>query len=149
MKDNLINERFYKEKCFLDTNLLIYTCDESDFGKQNACINFLNEIHVKAEPVISTQTLGEFFNVAYKKLKFTKEDAIVEVERLANSFPVYEITTENVLHAMQLSKTTQFSYWDSLILAMAIDTGCTVLYSEDLNSGQEIEGLKIVNPFYA
>ena len=56
---------------------------------------------------------------------------------------------KNVLHAMQLSKTTQFSYWDSLILAIAIDTGCTVLYSEDLNSGQEIEGLKIVNPFYA
>lgn len=50
-------------------------------------------------------------------------------------FPVYEITTENVLHAMQISKKTQFSYWDSLILAMAVDTGCSVLYSEDLNIG--------------
>ena len=146
MKDNSYAEKSMPEKCFLDTNLLIYTCDESDLEKQNTCIKFLEEIHIKAEPVISTQTLGEFFNVAYKKLKFSKEDAIVEVERLANSFPVYEITTENVLHAMKISKNTQFSYWDSLILAMAIDTGCSVLYSEDLNNGQEIEGLKIVNP---
>ena len=62
-------------------------------------------------------------------------------------FPVYEITTGNVLHAMQISKKTQFSYWDSLILAMAVDTGCSVLYSEDLNIGQEIEGVRIINPF--
>lgn len=147
MKDNSIVEKSEKEKCFLDTNLLIYICDESDFEKQSKCISFLNEVHAKSEPVISTQPLGEFFNVAYKKLKFTKEDAIVEAERLANSFPVYEISTENVLHAMQISKKTQFSYWDSLILAMAVDTGCSVLYSEDLNNGQEIEGVRIINPF--
>lgn len=48
---------------------------------------------------------------------------------------------------MKISKETQYSYWDSLIIAMAIDTGCSVLYSEDLNNGQEIEGLKIINPF--
>lgn len=142
MNDNNINY-----KCFIDTNLIIYTCDESDLEKQNASINFLNEVHFKAKPVISTQTLGEFFNVAFRKLNFTKEDAILEVQRLANSFPVYEISTENVLHAMKISKETQYSYWDSLIIAMAIDTGCSVLYSEDLNNGQEIEGLKIINPF--
>ena len=70
-----------------------------------------------------------------------------EVQKLTETFPVYEIKTENVLHAMQISNATQFSYWDSLILAMAIDTGCSVLYSEDLSNGQEIEGIKIVNPF--
>ncbi len=146
MKDNSFAERSMTGKCFLDTNLLVYTCDESDLIKQNTCIQFLEDIHIKAEPVISTQTLGEFFNIAYKKLKFSKEDAMIEVERLANSYPVYEIRTENVLHAMKISKNTQFSYWDSLILAMAIDSGCSVLYSEDLNDGQEIEGVKIINP---
>ncbi len=48
---------------------------------------------------------------------------------------------------MRISKNTQFSYWDSLIVAMAIDTDCTVLYSEDLNPGQQIEGIRIINPF--
>lgn len=142
-----MNINYITNKCFLDTNLIIYTCDESDSEKQNACINFLSEIHTRAKTVISTQTLGEFFNVAYRKLKFSKEDAMIEVQRLAYSLPVYEISTENVLHAMKISKETQYSYWDSLIIAMAIDTGYSVLYSEDLNNGQEIEGLKIINPF--
>lgn len=52
MNDNIINY-----KCFIDTNLIIYACDESDLEKQNASINFLNEVHFKAKPVISTQTL--------------------------------------------------------------------------------------------
>lgn len=144
MKDDIVNN-----KCFLDTNLLIYVWDNSEPDKKNLIKSFLNSIKKNSCPVISTQTLGEFFNVAVKKLGLTKDQGYVICEEYSKMFPVYEITTENVLHAMQLSKTTQFSYWDSLILAMAIDTGCTVLYSEDLNSGQEIEGLKIVNPFYA
>lgn len=136
-----------KDKCFLDTNILIYPWDESDSYKKNASSVFLTHIIEKAEPIISTQTLGEFFNVAYRKLGFTKSDAIIEVQRIASTFPVYEITKENVFHAMQISKTTQFSYWDSLIIAMAIDTDCSVLYSEDLNPGQQIEGVRIINPF--
>ncbi len=143
MKDNS------KDRCFLDTNILLYPCDESDSGKQTACANFLKTIHENYVPIISTQTLGEFFNVAVKKLRFSKRDASIEVQRLANAFPVYEITTENVFHAMKISESTQFTYWDSLILAMAIDTGCSILYSEDLNNGQEIEGVKVVNPFVA
>ncbi len=136
------------DRCFLDTNILIYPFDNSNSRKQTVCSNFLSQILISAEPVISTQTLGEFFNVTVRKLNFSKQDAMFEVQKLAETFPVYEIKTENVLHAMQISKSTQFSYWDSLILAMAIDTGCSVLYTEDLNHGQEIEGVKIVNPFF-
>lgn len=136
-----------KDRCFIDTNILIYPFDNSNSSKQKACSTFLTQILVNAEPVISTQTLGEFFNVVVRKLNFPKQDAMFEVQKLTETFPVYEIKTENVLHAMQISNATQFSYWDSLILAMAIDTGCSVLYSEDLSNGQEIEGIKIVNPF--
>lgn len=136
-----------KDRCFIDTNILIYPFDNSNSSKQKACSTFLTQILVNAEPVISTQTLGEFFNVVVRKLNFPKQDAMFEVQKLAAAFPIYEIKTENVLHAMQISNATQFSYWDSLILAMAIDTGCSVLYSEDLSNGQEIEGVKIVNPF--
>lgn len=141
MKGNSINN-----KCFLDTNLLIYAWDNTEPNKKNKILAFLNNIKKEFVPIISTQTLGEFYNVAVKKIGLTKEQSYVICEEYSKIFPVYEITIENVLHAMQISKKTQFSYWDSLILAMAIDTGCSVLYSEDLNNGQEIEGLKIVNP---
>lgn len=136
-----------KDRCFLDTNILIYPWDESDPYKKQVSSNFLTHINKRNEPIISTQTLGEFFNVAYRKLGFSKDDAIIEVQRIASIYPVYEITKENVFHAMQISKTTQFSYWDSLIIAMAIDTDCSVLYSEDLNPCQQIEGVRIINPF--
>lgn len=136
-------------KCFLDTNLLIYAWDNTEQSKKNLIIPFLNYVKEKSFPVISTQTLGEFFNVAVKKIGLTEEQGYVICEEYSKLFPVYEISTENVLHAMKISKETQYSYWDSLIIAMAIDTGCSVLYSEDLINGQEIEGLKIINPFTA
>lgn len=135
------------DKCFLDTNVLIYAYDETDELRQQQTLKILKNIKREYEPVISTQTLGEFFNVAYKKLHFSKEDAINVCQEFSNFYPVYEISTENVFHAMKISKQTQYSYWDSLILAMAIDTGCSILFSEDLNPGHEIEGLKIINPF--
>lgn len=141
-----MNDKNINNKCFLDTNLLIYAWDNTELDKKNSIISFLNNIKANSFPVISTQTLGEFYNVAVKKIGLTKDQTYVICEEYSKIFPVYEITTENVLHAMKISKNTQFSYWDSLILAMAIDTGCSVLYSEDLNNGQEIEGLKIVNP---
>lgn len=146
MKDNPYTEKPMTEKCFLDTNLLIYAWDNSEPDKKNSITSFLNSIRAKSFPVISTQTLGEFYNVAVKKIGLTKEQTFVICEEYSKIFPVYEIRTENVLHAMKISKNTQFSYWDSLILAMAIDSGCSVLYSEDLNDGQEIEGVKIINP---
>lgn len=138
-----------KDRCFLDTNILIYPWDESDSYKKSIASEFLARVSNNAELIISTQTLGEFFNVAFRKLNFSKQEAIAKVEQIASIFPVYEITKENVFHAMQISKSTQYSYWDSLILAMAIDTDCTILYSEDLTNGQEIEGVKIINPFTA
>ena len=136
-----------KDKCFLDTNLLIYACDNTETEKKNFILSFLHNIEIDSNPIISTQTLGEIYNVATKKLRLSKDNAFLICQKYASTFPVYEISTENVLHAMQISKTTQFSYWDSLIVAMAIDTGCSVLYSEDLNPGQQIEGVRIINPF--
>ena len=145
MKDNMENNT--KTKCFLDTNILIYTYDKADYEKRSYIQDFLRKNKEMNELIISIQTLGEFFNVATKKMRLDKTNVISLCEQIMNMFPVYEITTENVFHAMKISESTQFSYWDSLILAMAIDTGCSILYSEDLNNGQEIEGVKIVNPF--
>lgn len=136
-----------KDKCFLDTNLLVYLYDENEIEKQKSVITFLKSLRKKQQAVLSVQTLGEFFNVTTKKLKISKEQSMFFCNEIRHMYPVYEISTENVFHAMQISKTTNFSYWDSLIIAMAIDTDCSVLYSEDLNPGQQVEGVRIINPF--
>lgn len=140
-------KKAFSQKCFLDSNMLIYAFDKNDSEKMDFVSDFLHKLKQNSEPIISTQTLGEFFNVATKKLKLSKEIATAICEQFVQMFPVYEISTENVLHAMKISKGTQFSYWDSLILAVAIDSGCSTVYSEDLSDGQIVEGLRIVNPF--
>jgi len=137
-----------KDKCFLDTNLLVYLYDENELRKQEFLVGFLEKLNENQQAIISVQTLGEFYNVTTRKLKLTKDQSQFFCDEIRRMYPVYEITTENVFHAMNISKQTQYSYWDSLIVAMAVDTGCSILYSEDLNNGQEIEGVKIVNPFY-
>ncbi len=136
-----------KDKCFLDSNLLIYSIDEKDPSKREHVQKFLDEIDTIHVPVISTQTIGEFFNVSTRKLRIPKENSMILCNLLKDKYPIYEISVENVYHALKISRQTQFSYWDSLILAVAIDTGCTIVYSEDLNAGQIIEGVKIINPF--
>lgn len=137
-----------KDKCFIDSNLLVYTCDQREDEKRLYIVNFLEKLREIKAPVISTQSLGEFFNVVTKKFLFTKEYAASVCQNFRESYPVYEITTENVFHAMEISRKTQYSYWDSLILAVASDIGCSTVYSEDLTSGQTVDGVKVVNPFY-
>ncbi len=136
-----------KDKCFLDSNILIYSIDGKDPAKREHVQKFLDEIDTIHVPVISTQTIGEFFNVTTRKLRIPKENSMILCNLLKEKYPIYEISVENVYHALKISRQTQFSYWDSLILAVAIDTGCTVVYSEDLSAGQIIEGVKIINPF--
>ena len=147
-EDMGFNTHGIKWKCFIDSNLLVYTFDPNELDKMNFISDFLDKIKKTENSVISTQSLGEFYNVATKKLKLSKEKAENACRKFAETFPVYEITTENVFHAMEISRKTQYSYWDSLILAVASDIGCSTVYSEDLTSGQTVDGVKVVNPFY-
>jgi predicted nucleic acid-binding protein len=67
---------------------------------------------------------------------------------LVSNFSVAEILQPSVMKAIDLSILYGYSYWDSLILATAIDNGCSILYTEDMQDGQVVDGkLKIVNPF--
>ncbi|MBQ0165567.1 MAG: PIN domain-containing protein [Treponema sp.] len=135
------------DKSFIDTNLFLYSYDENEVEKKHKSIVFLEKIRKQGYPLISTQTIGEFFNIATKKFKIEKDIVIGICEQISSQYPVYEISVENVFHALQISKDSQLSYWDSLIVAVASDAGCSTVYSEDLSDGQIISGVRIVNPF--
>ncbi|MEE3435359.1 MAG: PIN domain-containing protein [Treponema sp.] len=147
MKDNQVKSA--EDKVFFDTNILVYSADVSDARKQKIATALIKSAIDSGNGVISTQCLQEFFNVAQKKLNISKEAAKELVEYFADNLPVIEISVPLILSAVDISIKSQFSFWDSLILSAASDTGCATVYSEDLNDQQIIAGARIENPFAA
>lgn len=133
-------------KAFIDTNILVYAADGSDIVKRDTARGLIAELTDSGRAVISTQVMQEFFNVAVKKLQMSK-NAALEIMKTLYTVETISTTRETVLQAIDFSINYQYSIWDSLILAAAIDAGCRIVYSEDLNDGQIIEGVEIKNPF--
>lgn len=131
---------------FIDTNIAVYADDAAYPDKQAIAAALIAETYQKGEAVISTQVMQEYYNAAVNKLKI---DAAFAVERLRffARFEVVSATPQLVIAATDLHRLHSLSYWDALILQSAISSGCHTLYSEDLNHGQIINGVKIVNPF--
>jgi predicted nucleic acid-binding protein len=130
---------------FLDTNLWVYF-----FAKDP-----LNKVEVVADIVdtqlpsliISTQVLGELYNVLTRKRIFLNPEAQSVVSGLANRTLVVDIDASKVLQAMEINIRYGYSYWDSLIISTALQSNCSILYSEDMQHNQLIEGkLRIMNP---
>ena len=135
------------DKVFFDSNILIYSIDESEAEKRSMTKNLIEDAAKNKTAWISTQSLQEFYNVVTRKLKVSKEDAKLMVKTLSETFPVLQVTPKIILLGIDVSVKTGFSFWDSLVLASAVECSCDVLYSEDLNSGQVVNGVKILNPF--
>ena len=136
-----------KTKVFFDSNILVYFADSADPQKQQIAENLIKNAVINDNGVISTQSLQEFFAATTRKLLCTKEKAKEYVESFSDSFTVEQVSVPLILKAINISIKNQFSFWDSLILSAAIQSGCIICYSEDLSNGQIIEGVKIVNPF--
>ncbi len=132
------------DRIFADTNLFIYAHTDMDIQKQVKA-----QVILRAGSIfISTQVINEFINAARKK--FNKEWA--EVTKVVHEITGYaNLETVNALvieKAIEVARAYGYSYYDSLIIASAIEAGCNILYSEDLHDGQKIgKTLKIVNPF--
>jgi predicted nucleic acid-binding protein len=134
-----------KNKIFIDTNILIYCIDKFDKSKQKKARTLLKEITLEDAGVISTQVLQEFYVAATKKLN---ADPLI-VKEIINSFEKFEvvqITVEMIKDAIDVSLLNKISFWDSLIVVSAETAKCTALITEDLNAGQIIKGVKIINP---
>jgi len=149
MKDKIKRVNVIEGKVFFDSNILVYYVDQTDLRKQEIARKLIKEAISKGNGVISTQCLQEFYNVVTKKLLCDKENAKKLVKMFADNFPVTQISVPMILSAVDISIKTQFSFWDSLILSAAKDTGCIIVFSEDLTHGQLVEGSRIINPFAA
>jgi len=133
-------------RSFLDSNVLVYSDDRGEPRKQEAALGLLESCRRRSTGVVSSQVLQEYFAAATHKLGVSAEIARRKVELFAR-FDLVLIGLEDILGAIDLHRLHGFSLWDALIVRAATRSGCSVLYSEDLQAGRRIEGLEIVNPF--
>lgn len=134
------------DKIFLDTNLWIYLYAKNPPEKYQK----VEEIIKSSSSLIlvSTQVLGELFHVLTRKNFTLKTDAITIISDMVNTFPVQAITTAEVIQALEINAKYNYSYWDSLIIATALLSECSIIYSEDMQHNQLIDNKVIIlNPF--
>jgi predicted nucleic acid-binding protein len=133
-------------RCFVDSNVLLYADDRSAGPKRDRARELIEEVMSSGTGVLSLQVLQEYFSVATKKLGIPAAGARQRIE-LLSLLDVVILSVEDVLAAIDLHRLHQFSIWDALVIRAALNAGCRVLYSEDLQDGRRIDGLEIVNPF--
>jgi len=133
-------------RSFVDTNVLVCTDDKSAPAKQRRALELVAEHRRAGTGVVSSQVLQEYFVTVTRKLHVDARTARRKVELLAE-FDVAFTGVRDILAAIDLHRLHGFSFWDALILRAAKETGCRILFSEDLQEWREIDGVRIVNPF--
>ncbi|WP_456456413.1 PIN domain-containing protein [Nitratifractor sp.] len=131
------------DRAFLDTNVLIYLYSTEEEKRKKALI-LLEKVE---NPLISTQVINEFTNTLYKKFKCKSNEILSAIEELTKAFVVVSFSLETQKRAIRLKERFGFQYYDSLIIATALENDCRFLYSEDMQNGQIIDTLTVVNPF--
>ena len=133
---------------FIDTNIFVYTFDSRSPAKKSRALALIQKALESGRGIISYQVIQEFLNVAGKKFKIplNVQDQRLYLEEVLS--PLCEIfpSTGFYRRGIDISDRYGYSFYDSLIIAAALTAGCRILYSEDLQAGQNIEGLTIVNP---
>lgn len=135
-------------KVFVDSNVLIYAHDGDAGLKQKRAAERLDGLWDNGCGRLSTQVLQEFYTNVTRKIKRPLARSVArEVIRNYGIWVESAITPSTVVRASEISETWTISFWDSMILAAAEQDGADELLTEDLNHGQVIAGIRVVNPF--
>ena len=133
-------------RAFFDTNVLVYADDRDCPAKQLTARKLWAEYRLAGSGVVSLQVLQEYFVNVTRKLQVDPQIARRKVELLAE-LDLIVLSTADLLAAIDLNRLSGISFWDALIVRAASKSGCDILFTEDLQHGQMIDGVKIVNPF--
>jgi predicted nucleic acid-binding protein len=134
---------------FIDTNVFVYQLEGLDIRKAAIAERLIEQGIATGTACISFQVVQECLNVALRKAR--KSLGASEMRKYLQSVlePLYRVQPSPRLYraALDIQLRYQFSFYDSLIVAAALEAGCKTLHSEDLQHGQRIEQLSIINPF--
>jgi len=137
------------DKYFIDTNVFVYCFDDRHPEKKVRALSLIADALQSGKGMISWQVIQEFLNVSTRKflIPVKPEDAKIYLQKVLH--PLCHVFPDLDLYswALDIFEKTGYSFYDALIIAGAQRGGCDILYSEDLHSGQQVNGVKIENPF--
>ncbi len=133
----------------MDTNVLLYAHDQQDLERHEQATRLMDYLQRNGKGRLSVQCLAEFVTNATRKLKppLTIEQAAEQVDWFGKSFIVYDLTLAVIREAVRGVRVHQLSYYDAQIWATARLNRIPVVFSEDFSAGQEMQGVRFVNPF--
>ncbi len=131
---------------FLDTNVWVYALSGQDHAKRASAITLITRSFRDDTICVSSQVLKEFANYAFKKTRKTAEQINAMLETIGENAFVAD-TKQLVSDAVTGKETWQVGFYDALILAAANKAGCSTIYTEDLNDGQQYGNVVARNPF--
>ena len=135
---------------FVDTNVLVYAFDSADPTRHRSATQLLSRLMDEDRLRLSTQVLQEFYVTMTRKARplWSPDRALAKLDDFA-AWPVIISDLSLIREAVLLSRDAVLSFWDALVVAAAVRSGADILYTEDLNDGQILRGVRVVNPFTA
>ena len=133
----------------LDTNILIYAAGKDEPQGRDLAARVLLDRLRPGGAILPLQTIGEFLNVCRRKFILPVEGATERVRLWLLLFDAPATQPHDLVKAARLAHEQTLQYFDALIITVAARAGATLLLSEDMHDGLEVEGLRVVNPFVA
>ncbi len=133
---------------FVDTNILVYAYDRTQGEKHVRARELLLSLWESGFGCVSTQVLQEFYvNVTRKSAAPLPPEQAMDVIQDFSDWKVHRAGIKDLVSAIQLQQRCRISFWDAMILQSARQSGCALVWSEDLSDSQEYAGVRVVNPF--
>ncbi|GBU24395.1 hypothetical protein R83H12_01025 [Fibrobacteria bacterium R8-3-H12] len=135
------------ENVFVDTNIFIYAYTKDEEYKYEISSNLLRENVSRENIIISVQVINEFYSIM-TKYEYSHKQIENYLKEITQQVKINSLNLRTIERCLSIREKYRYSWWDSLILTSALESNCSILYSEDLQHGQVIENsLEIVNPF--
>lgn len=133
---------------FVDTNVFVYLFDSHEPDKQDAARALIQSLAQEKTIVVSTQVLQEFYvSVTRKLAEPLPPNVALEATKGLSTYHVVQIDPPMILNAIALHENEKTSFWDALIVRAALESGCELLLTEDMQHGRQFESLRLDNPF--
>jgi predicted nucleic acid-binding protein len=132
-----------------DTNLLVYAVDEKAGARHDRAADLVERAMRRGACIQTLQSFCELFHVLTRKLKVTPPRAEALVESWMALLPVEPIGLPDIAQAMRAAREHKLQFWDAMIWATARRVGVGCLFSEDLQDGRSLEGVRFIDPFAA
>ena len=133
---------------FVDANVLVYAFDASAGAKQEAAQHLLERLWVSGTGCVSIQVLQEFFVTITRKVPspLPVDDAKARIREFS-AWTVFAPKADDIVAAIELHTLSKIGFWDAMVVLAAAESDCDVLWTEDLNDGQLLRGVRVRNPF--